>query len=154
MVSSALLSTLHLLALGVGLPSVFARGRALAALEQDGSKVDAVLRADNVWGLAAVLWLATGLARLLGPFEKGTGFYLNSGSFLVKMGLFVAILLLEVWPMVTFIRWRIRQVKRLPIDTQSAGRLRRVNQLELGLTLAMPFFASLMARGLGHDWFR
>lgn len=146
MISSALLSTMHLFALAIGLPSVFLRGRALRAVPRDG--VAKVLAADNVWGVAAVLWLVTGLLRAFGPFEKGSAYYLATPAFLVKMGLFIGIIALELWPMITFIQWRIRQSKGLPLDTSRAATLARVNDLELALTVLMPFFASLMARGL------
>lgn len=153
MLSSALLSTFHLLALALGLPGVFLRGRALKALKDDPTAVARVFAADNLWGVAALLWLGTGLTRVFGSCEKGSGYYLHSGAFLVKMALFGLILLLELWPMVTFIQWRIRKAKGLPLDTSRAAQLARVNDLELGLVLAMPFFASLMARGLGVGWF-
>jgi putative membrane protein len=153
MLSASLLSTLHLFALAIGLPGVFLRGRALRRLRADPTALDALFLADNAWGIAALLWLATGLTRALGSFEKGPDYYLHAGSFLVKMGLFGGILLLELWPMATFIRWRIARGKGLPVDTSRAGTLARVNDAELALTLAMPFFASMMARGIGVGWF-
>jgi putative membrane protein len=59
---AALISSLHLLALAIGLPAVFLRGRALKGpLDADGLR--RLLAADNVWGIAAVLWIATGLLR-------------------------------------------------------------------------------------------
>ena len=154
MFSAALLSTFHLLALALGLPGVFLRGRALRALQKDPTAIAPVFLADSLWGIAALLWLGTGLTRLFGSSEKGSGYYLNSSSFLIKMALFVLILLLELWPMMTFIRWRIRQSKGLPIDTSRAALLTRVNDAELALVLAMPFLASMMARGVGFAWFR
>ena len=154
MFSAALLSTFHLLALALGLPGVFLRGRALRALQKDPTAVGPVFTGDTLWGIAALLWLGTGLTRLFGSSEKGSGYYLNSSSFLIKMALFVLILLLELWPMMTFIRWRIRQSKGLPIDTSRAALLTRVNDAELALVLAMPFLASMMARGVGFAWFR
>lgn len=153
MLSAALLSTFHLIALVLGLPGVFLRGRALRALQTDPTAIKRVLLADNLWGVAALLWLGTGAARLFGTAEKGTGYYLHSGSFLLKMALFGLVFALELWPMITFITWRIRQGKGQPIDTSRAGLLSRVNDVELALVLAMPFVASMMARGIGFSWF-
>lgn len=154
MIGSALLSTCHLLALAVGVPGVFLRGQALRALTRgDESALKRLFAADAAWGLAAILWLVTGLTRAFGPFEKGSEYYLHSGPFLIKMGLFIAILLLEVWPMITFIRWRVALARQQPIDRSVVPRLRLVNDLELVLTLAMPFCASLMARGVGFGLF-
>src|ERR1700730_2769497 len=105
--TSAIVSALHLLAPGPGLPSVYLRGRALKGpLDRDG--IRRLLAADTVWGIAAALWIATGLLRAFGGLEKGSQFYLQSPLFWTKMGLFVTVLILEIWPMLTFIRWRGR----------------------------------------------
>src|SRR2546429_7101465 len=58
------------------------------------------------WGVAAVLWIGTGLARAFGGFEKGSFYYLHNHFFWAKMGLFAGILLLELRPMIGLIRWR------------------------------------------------
>src|SRR6185312_1271439 len=71
---SAVVASLHLLALAIGLPAVFLRGRALKGpLDMDG--VRRLLAADNAWGVAAALWIVTGLLRAFGGLEKGTQFY-------------------------------------------------------------------------------
>lgn len=145
---SAVVSSLHLLALAIGLPAVFLRGRALKGrLDADGLR--RVLAADNAWGLAAVLWIVTGLLRGFGGLEKGTEFYLRSPLFWTKMGLFVVILLLEIRPMTTFIRWRIRLGRGEQIDMSGAAGLYTLNHIELALVVVMVFVASLMARGVG-----
>ena len=145
---AALVSSLHLLALGIGLPAVFLRGRALKGrLDADGLR--RLLAADNLWGIAAALWIVTGLLRAFGGLEKGTEFYLRSPLFWTKMALFAIILLLEIRPMVTFIRWRIRLGRNLPVDTSVAPGLYTLNHIELALVVVMVFVASLMARGVG-----
>jgi putative membrane protein len=84
-VLSAVVSALHVLALAVGLPSVFFRGGALAApLDEAGLR--RLFAADNAWGIAAVVWIVTGVARVFGGLEKGVQFYLASPLFWVKMG--------------------------------------------------------------------
>lgn len=147
--SSALLSALHVLALGLGLPAVFFRGRALRAVQTDPAAVPKVLSADSAWGVAALLWLATGLLRAFAGFEKGTHFYLASPLFHLKLTLFGLVFLLELLPMVTFIRWRIARGKQQPVDTSKVPLLTRLNDVELALTLALPFVAAAMARGVG-----
>lgn len=153
MLSAALLSTFHVLALAIGLPSVVARARALQRLTKDPGAVEAVLFADNLWGIAAIVWLGSGLLRAFGPFEKGSGYYLHSGSFLLKMALFVIVILLELWPMATFVSWRIRKARGLTLDTSRAGLFAKLTAAEVALTLAIPFVASMMARGIGFTWF-
>jgi len=147
-VISAFVSSLHLLALALGLPAVFLRGRALKGpLDVDGLR--RLLAADNVWGLAAVLWITTGLLRAFGGLEKGTEFYLRSPLFWVKMGLFAIVLLLEIRPMVTFIRWRAQLGRGQSVDASPARSLYTINHIELAIVVVMVFVASLMARGIG-----
>ena len=145
---SAIVSALHVLALGIGLPSVFLRGRALKGpLDAEGLR--RLFAADNVWGAAAVLWLGTGLLRAFGGLEKGAPFYLHSRLFWVKVALFATILALEAWPMVTFIRWRIQRGRGQAPDTSSAAAIWVLNHLEMGLVVVIVFVASFMARGFG-----
>jgi putative membrane protein len=147
-VLSAIVSALHLLALGIGLPSVFLRGRALAG-PLDGPALRRLFAADTAWGLAALLWIATGLARAFAGLEKGTQFYLASPLFWIKMALLGAIILLEIWPMTTFMRWRIAVQRGGVPDTRQARSLWIVNHVEMILGLVMVFVASFMARGFG-----
>jgi putative membrane protein len=147
-VIAAIVSALHLLALAIGLPSVFLRGRALKGpLDADGLR--RLFAADNVWGLAALLWLVTGLLRAFGGLEKGTAFYLASVLFWIKMALFVAVVALEVWPMMTFIRWRAAQRRGRHPDVSPAPTLYIINHVELALVVVIVFVASFMARGFG-----
>jgi putative membrane protein len=145
---SAAFSALHLLALAIGLPSVFMRGRALKGpLDETGLR--RLFTADTLWGMAAGLWIVTGLVRAFGGLEKGSQFYFSSPLFMVKMGLLIAVLLLEVWPMVTFIRWRIARSRGQTPTKARLGGLYAVNQVQLGIVVVMVFVASLMARGVG-----
>jgi uncharacterized membrane protein len=82
-VIAPLLSALHVLSLGVGLGSVFMRGRFLRALRSgpDPRALEGLFAADTFWGIAAALWLVTGLARAFGHIEKAPDFYLRNGFF-------------------------------------------------------------------------
>jgi putative membrane protein len=110
--------------------------------------VAAVLRADNAWGVAALLWLSTGLVRAFAGLEKASAFYLRNGFFLVKMTLFLAVFLLEILPMITFIRWRAARGKGQTPSLAAVPRLVRINDIELVLVVLIPFAATMMARGL------
>lgn len=149
MISSAILSALHVLALAIGLPGVFLRGRGLRAMRTEPGAISRVLSADGAWGIAALLWLVSGLLRAFGGFEKGTHFYLHNPMFHLKLTLFVVIVLLELFPMITFIRWRVAQAKKRPVDTSKLALLTRINDVELVLALCLPFIAAMMARGIG-----
>ena len=147
--ASAIVSGLHVLALALGLSSVYLRGRALRRpLDADG--LNRLFAADNVWGIAALLWLATGLLRAFGGLEKGSRFYLTSSLFWTKMALFAMILLLEIWPMVTFIRWRVARGRGIWPDTRHTRALYVINHVEMALVVLIVFTASFMARGFGR----
>jgi len=146
---AALFSALHLLTLGIGLGAVYARARALHALsEGDAQAIGRVLVADNFWGVAALLWIATGLVRVFGELDKGRDFYVYNGFFWIKMGLFAAVFALEVTPMVAFIRWRIALRKGQVPDTSRAATFARITDAETALVIAIPFVAAAMVRGL------
>ena len=145
---AAIVSALHLLALAIGLPAVFLRGRALKG-RLDGERLQRLFAADTAWGIAAALWLITGLLRAFAGLEKGTAFYLGSWLFLAKMALFVLIVALEIRPMLTLMRWRaVVRGGGIP-DTAAARALFQLNHVELALVVVMVFVASFMARGFG-----
>jgi len=86
MIAAALLSAIHMLTLALGLGGIVARGRALASpLDDAGWK--RVLAADNAWGIAAALWIVSGLGRVFFG-GKETGFYWRNGFFWTKLALF------------------------------------------------------------------
>ncbi|PYQ96064.1 MAG: DUF2214 domain-containing protein [Acidobacteria bacterium] len=145
MVLSALLSAVHLLTLALGLGAVFMRGRALARpLDEAGWQ--RLLAADNVWGAAAGLWIASGLGRVFFG-GKEPGFYWRNGFFWVKLALFGLVFALELTPMMTFIRVRSARrrgtaLPRFPVEAYC-----RINSAEIVLVVAIVFAAAFMARG-------
>jgi putative membrane protein len=141
-------ASLHLLALGIGLGAVWSRGRALRLLLTP-STLRQVFSADAMWGLAAVLWISTGIWRLVGGLEKGTGYYLQNRIFLLKMLLLAAVLVLEVRPMITLIRWRAAVARGATPDLRAAAALSRISYLQAVLIVMMVFAATAMARGVG-----
>lgn len=143
-----ILAAVHLLGLGVGLGSVWARAAALSG-PLDAAAVRRVLAADAWWGIAALVWLVTGLWRLLAGLEKTTGYYLSSHLFWTKMGLFLLIFALELRPIGTFTRWR-REVAggRLPDPAGAAG-IAATSRVQAALVVAIVLVATAMARGFG-----
>ena len=146
------LAALHLIALGLGLGAVIARGTALRETPTAAS-LRRAFRADMLWGIAAGLWITTGLWRWLGAIEKATGYYLANHYFLGKMGFLVVILILEVIPMITLIRWRRELGGGRPADVvheaRSAKRIAMISHIQALLVVLMVFFAAAMARGYG-----
>lgn len=142
------LAALHLLALGIGLGAVWARGVNLRTA-LTAPDLRRVFRADSAWGLAAVLWISTGLWRWLAGLEKTTEYYLHNHVFLTKMGLFLLIVALEISPMLTLIRWRRLTAAGQPVDTGAARRMATISFVQAALVVSMVFVATAMARGIG-----
>lgn len=141
-----LIASCHLVALALGGAGISLRWRGLtdAATGDLEGGVRRGLFGDNLWGIAALIWLPTGLLRAFAGFEKGTEYYTAAPAFWLKMALVIAVFVLEVWPMVTLIRWRIGT----PPDAVSARRIATVSAIQLGLTLLTVFVAGAMARGI------
>jgi putative membrane protein len=144
-VAAALLSAIHVLTLALGLGAVFLRGRALRRpLDDPGWQ--RLLAADNAWGIAAALWITTGLARVFFG-GKEPGFYWRNGFFWTKLALFGVIFALELMPMMTFMRVRSARRRRVSLPQFPLETYRLINTVELGLVVAIVFVAAFMARG-------
>lgn len=143
-----LFAALHLLPLGIGLGAVWGRFRALRAPLSTDS-IRRALYADSWWGIAALVWVSTGLTRAFGGLEKGTDYYLHNPIFHLKMGLLLLILLLELWPMLTLVKWRISLVRGRKIDTRHARAFARISLIQAHLVGLMVLAATAMARGYG-----
>ena len=146
------LAALHLLALGFGLGAVLTRGNALRE-PVSKSSLQRALRADVLWGVAAALWLATGLARLFWETEKTLEYYLHNDLFLTKMALFVLVVALEIWPMSVLIKWR-RALQRSTLMKDvvaplTGRRIATISYVEALLIILMVLAAAGMARGYG-----
>lgn len=141
-----LIATLHMLTLPIGLGAIWARSRALSRT-RSAADLPSVFVADNLWGLAAFLWLATGLLRVLASLDKPTGYYLHAHIFYLKMGLFVVVFLLELRPMITLIRWRGALRRGAAIDAAPAAGLATISQIQVVLVVAIAFAATALARG-------
>jgi putative membrane protein len=145
MIIAACLSAIHVLALALGLGSVFVRGRALAGvLDETGWR--RLLAADSAWGAAAGLWIISGLGRVFFG-GKETPFYWRNGFFWVKMLLFAIVFVLELAPMMTFIRVRTARRRGQPLPRFPVEAYRRINSAEIALVVTIVFVAAFMARG-------
>jgi putative membrane protein len=110
-----------------------------------------LLRRSDLWYVgSAIATLATGIARLaLGA--KGMAFYTGNPVFRLKLGLFVAVLLVSVLPTRQFMRWRVQAAAdpRFCAADDERRRIRRLVMVELHLLAFVPLAAVLMARGIG-----
>ncbi|MDF1504040.1 DUF2214 family protein [Roseisolibacter sp. H3M3-2] len=144
------LAAAHLLALGIGLGAVHGRARALRELGRVPDALGRALRADVWWGIAAALWLSTGLWRVFAGTEKGSGYYWSNPVFHAKLGLFVLIFLLELRPMITLTRWRRAGRDADPATLAPVGRsLAATSDVQTVLLVLIVVAATAMARGYG-----
>lgn len=145
----ALLSAFHLLALAIGLAAIRNRAQFLSG-PLDADRLRLVFKADAAWGIAAALWLLTGVLRAFAGFEKGTGFYVGTWLFHLKMGLFLLVVAIEIPPMIGLIGWR-KAVKRggTP-DLSRAPLYTMLSRIQMAIVIAIVFVASFMARGYGR----
>lgn len=151
---SAIVASIHFLALGMSIWSVLERGRNFALLKQNvtDTKIrNLVLFYDNFWGVSALLIIATGLARAFLGLEKGTTYYLSNPIFHAKLGLVMLILLVEMFPMVQLIKWRIAiaRKKEIVLNTERIGVYATISFVQLVCLALIIILASLMAHGIG-----
>jgi putative membrane protein len=145
------LASLHLLALGIGLGAVWARARGLRE-PIDRASLRRAFAADGWWGFAAALWISTGVWRLIAATEKPTTYYMHNHVFFMKMGFLLLILLLEIWPMVTLIRWRAASRRGSLVPERLADKARHIRSIsyfQALLVVCMVVAAAAMARGYG-----
>jgi putative membrane protein len=146
------LAVIHLVGWAMALGSVFARARALTDV-RDRERLHRGLAADNWWGISAIVLIGTGLWRAFGSLEKSSSYYWSSHAFYAKMGTLALVLLLEFWPMITLIRWRVAEGRgSLPdmgVIQPAARRIARISDMQTLLLLGIVTAAVMMARGFG-----
>ena len=100
---------------------------------------------------SALVVLATGIARMVFG-AKGPEFYLSSWPVYVKLGLFIGVALISVWPTMTFISWRraVDHDASWRVADDERRKVRRVLMIELHIAALIPLVAVIMARGLGR----
>jgi putative membrane protein len=110
-----------------------------------------ILRMDMVYGIAALVLLVVGFVRVFHT-EKGSAYYFDSGPFLVKLALFIAVGLLSIYPTVKFIGWRkaLREQRVPELDAGTRRKVRMLIHIELTLLFVIMLMAIMMARGI---WF-
>ena len=116
------------------------------------SREDATLMVitDIVYGLAALALLGSGILRVL-YFGQGSAFYTENPLFWWKVGTYLAVGGLSLYPTITYILWAIPLRKgELPqVSEALAKRLAWILNIELVGFALIPLLATLMARGVG-----
>ena len=115
-----------------------------------GQQIKSLAGIDLVYGIAAIVVLATGLLRWF-VYGKGSEFYLSNPIFHAKLTLFVIIGVLSIFPTVKFLKWKkqIRKGENPAIDDKAVKRLLMFIRIELLLVAILPLLAVMIARGAG-----
>ena len=106
--------------------------------------------ADIIYGIAGVALLVSGIFRVI-KYGQGLEFYTQNPIFWTKIIAFALVGSLSLYPTITYVLWAIPLSKgNLPKVTESlVSRLRLIINIELVGFASIPFFASLMSRGIG-----
>ncbi|KGG11104.1 hypothetical protein EV04_1177 [Prochlorococcus marinus str. LG] len=109
-----------------------------------------IILADIVYGLAGLMIILTGILRVR-YFGQGAEFYTQNPLFWLKVGAYIAVGLLSLYPTISYILWAIPLSKNnLPnLSPDLVSRFRLIINIELlGFSL-IPLLATFMARGIG-----
>lgn len=147
--SDALLAYFHFLAI-IGMAAMLSAEFAALAHRDSATDLRRLKRLDGMYGLFAMLTLASGIARLLWG-AKGSAFYLSNPVFHTKLTLFVVAALLSIYPTIQYFKWAelANADARFCPPAQRVARVRSLIITQLVLLAAIPLAATLMARGVG-----
>jgi len=147
--TEALLAYAHIMAFLMA-ATFLASETALCRKEwMNAAAVERLARVDMLYGISALLVLATGLARTWWGV-KGGAWYWSQPLLHAKVTLFVVIGLMSIVPTMRFLRWRraVRAGGALPSDDQVRS-TRRLVMIEAHLLALIPLLAVFLARGVG-----
>lgn len=118
--------------------------------ELDVARARRLIITDLAYGACAGLVLLTGLVRVIW-YGKGWQYYMSNSLFHTKVGLFILVGLLSVYPTYVYLNWRnpLKAGQMPVISRREKFLVTLIIRLELLLLMIIPLFATLMARGFG-----
>ena len=146
---SASVAYIHYLSFMVCFGALIFERISLKPNPKKGEAISMIL-ADIIYGIAGIAILISGIYRVI-KFGQGSDFYTHNPIFWAKIITFALVGSLSLYPTITYILWAIPLSKgKLPeVTTNLVARLKLIINIELiGFSL-IPFFATLMARGIG-----
>jgi putative membrane protein len=149
MVVRALFSLLHFVAVFGIVATIFLEWQTMSRTPTV-AEAKRIQVCDRWYGIFAVWVLVVGFLRVF-YFEKGQDFYFASPFFHAKLGLFVLIGLLSIYPTIRFLKWRVPLAAGTPpvVEEREYKLIMVALRAELLLLVGMAFSAALMARGVG-----
>jgi putative membrane protein len=115
-----------------------------------GARIRRLAQVDRIYMVAAMLALASGVARVIW-FGKGISFYVHNPVFYIKLALFAAVGLMSIPPTLQYLRWlrSLESAATSVVADYQVRRIRRYILAELILFAFIPLMATFMARGIG-----
>ncbi|MFN7156404.1 MAG: DUF2214 family protein [Acidovorax sp.] len=147
MTLEAVLAALHLVAILTFVVFLSSQA-ALCRIEwMNAAVVERLARLDVIYGVAAMLMIGSGLARLIWGI-KGVSWYLSQPMFHIKITIVVVMAILSIWPSIMFRRWRrnLRDTGALP-DAGEVKKVRRAVMVQSHMLPVVAVIAVFWARG-------
>lgn len=148
MIMSALFAFLHYAAIFGIFATLFC---VLVTINEKPTCADAlrIQQCDRWFGISALVAFIAGQLRV-SFFEKGNQFYMASPFFHMKLGLFLLVALLSIYPSIRFYKWKTETRHGLPpaVTENQIKLIVIILKVELVLLILVALSASLMARGI------
>tara|TARA_Y100001933_G_scaffold236804_1_gene259089 strand:+ start:167 stop:658 length:492 start_codon:yes stop_codon:yes gene_type:complete len=147
--SSALVAYVHYLGIILCFGALIFE-RIILKINLSKNETISIINADVIYGIAGLAILITGILRVK-YYGQGGEFYTSNPIFWLKVSLYVLIGLISLYPTTTYILWAIPLSKnKLPVISENlVNRFRIIIMTELVGFAVIPFFATLMSRGIG-----
>ena len=149
--TSALVAYVHYLGIVLCFGSLMFE-RIILKMNLSKNETISIIIADLIYGIAGLAILITGILRVK-YYGQGGEFYTSNPIFWGKVSLYIVIGLLSLYPTITYILWAIPLSKnKLPVISENlVKRFKLLITTELVGFAIIPFFATLMSRGIGLD---
>lgn len=147
MTLEAVLAALHLVAILTFVVFLSSQAALCRTEWMNAAVVERLARLDVIYGVAAVLMIASGLARLFWGV-KGLSWYVSQPLFHIKITIVVAMAILSIWPSIMFRRWRanLRATGAMPDDLQ-VKKVRSLVMIQSHVLPVVAVIAVFWARG-------
>lgn len=111
------------------------------------AELNRIARLDGLYGVSSIFVLAAGLYLWLGGIGKPAQFYTENLIFLTKVGLFIVVGLLSIYPTVFFLKNRKGENENELVNIPKS--IKMILRIELLILFTIPLLATLMSRGFG-----
>ncbi|MBU1361318.1 MAG: DUF2214 family protein [Gammaproteobacteria bacterium] len=148
MTLEAILAYLHLLAILTMVVFIASEAALCRVQWLNAAVVERLAKVDMIYGIAAIGVLLTGVARTWWGI-KGTAWYWGNPLLHLKLGLFIVIGVISIFPTLTYMRWRkaLRSTGALPSEAD-IKKTRKFVMIQAHLIAIVPLVAVFLARGI------